>query len=1725
MASRQESPTNVILPDASAAEPTEVMLVSSPGFGVLDSGCGRTIIGARTLAAFEKMWRGAGIASPGRVKECNSFKFGNGSTEVSTEVVPMPVFLAGRRGVISAAIVQGDAPLLISRTALRALQACIDFHKQEIRLFADQVTVPLDVNAAGQYILNLMENSPNPPMSEVLVQEVITEPVPSTVEDLPCVSNNVEKPKTKRQGWVREDWGIDYTPTEGDGGPSWSQVHRRIVKDGSNGRVLFNEIIDHHKSRSHYHHSVPKEVGHVITTFVHDDVRVGPGDPKNLTSHQSRQLLSQVKHCAAVQSTTSVGHKHKLMVVEVFSPPRFAKVCEQAGFKARSIDLVTGQDLSLPQTRKELLQEIREHPPELLILCPPCTDEGGWFNLNSLKWDHFEYLRRIRQSRSFIRFCIELFKLQTSLGGRALFEHPTGARTWHYPEMKALCRRFPVVKCHMCCFGLHLPNSDRFIRKSTRLLVSHDDMTVLGRTCPGPKDPKHAHHDVVAGSHPQVGRISTFAGQYTEEFVTAVLNTVPAFKQHEILEVIQDDCSPMIWNEVLASSQETQASELTDDQMKGLVLKVHKNLGHPQTGDLIRILKNAEASERAINFARNLECPVCTSQSKPKAAAPSQGHRILEFNNQIGIDVKLLPGWQPNQKIKALNVVDTASGYQRMIPFFTTETSNVLLKLLQEHWISWAGPPKEIVLDPSGTNLGEPLVVPLEDMGIHIRPIAAGAHYQLGKTESHGGWFERVLSKVLSEYPPQNQEMWMECVHHSHIKNQMLQNHGVSPYQFVFGRNPHVPSDLLSEPQNLVATTASLTDEALQRSQQVRTAARQAVVKLQDDRSLRLALAARSRCVVEFPPGELVAYWRNQKWIAGKLQLGGRWYGTAIVLGKVGRNYVVVHRRQVLRVAPEQLRLATTEERTILETPGAQLLGIKDLIEGGTFQSKSYIDLTPQDYPSMSPETHAQSCVPDESIRSQARVRNPQEVPSPEPPDVVIPELSSAPAPGPVSVEPVASHPYSPERDSVSDAPPSGDAYGPVRRKIVTKSGPGALWRPPALRQEDFVSIMKEVTPKLIEEIVSQDESSSSSSQGHKRGLDESEGAASEPVSSRLRTASPDHEILSVETIDACESIDVLIAEYLQNRMKKEFKHSNNDSWLQQKVDEGKKVEWHTMATKPGIVKVHYGKAASRIKETQAHRFIGSRFVLTPKPINEGESVDMQNPESFTVKGRWCLQGHLDPDLQQKAEEGKLQSPTLNQMSRMLLMQIISSHGWDLQLGDIKSAFLEAGPLEEKYRPLYAHQPPGGIPNVPSDAVIEVLGNIYGQNDAPASWFSTFCQSAKDGGWRQSAFDSCLFTLRAKDTNHLIGIMGVHVDDTALGGEGPEFQEAVQKLRERFPYRKWRVNSGEFCGAFYRQCPKTKKITMSMQNFASKMRPAHIKKGVAPNQELDSYQIKQLRGINGSLNWLTSQSRPDLAAQTSLSQQAFPSPQIKHLRHANNVVRRARLHQDLSVCFEPIDPGNLTIVCHSDAAFANVGVHTQAGHIIAFTHNDLQEGKLVPWVPATWKSHKLSRAVSSTMAAESQSMSVATSTVEWLLMLLAEILDGPFPMSQCRDVLNRRRPIIATDCKSLYDHLLSPSAPTAIEDRRTSIDVTIIRESIKAMKAFVRWVPTSRMLADSLTKDCGDPLDLLRSCMKNASYQISPENTVLEMQAQEREDRLQRRIDSISGQGDNSGES
>ena len=84
----------------------ETLLVSSPGFGVLDSGCGKSIMGQKTFEGFVDLWKAQGIV-PEPYAETNHFRFGNGQRETSEMSVKAQVVLAGKSGVVRVALVRG----------------------------------------------------------------------------------------------------------------------------------------------------------------------------------------------------------------------------------------------------------------------------------------------------------------------------------------------------------------------------------------------------------------------------------------------------------------------------------------------------------------------------------------------------------------------------------------------------------------------------------------------------------------------------------------------------------------------------------------------------------------------------------------------------------------------------------------------------------------------------------------------------------------------------------------------------------------------------------------------------------------------------------------------------------------------------------------------------------------------------------------------------------------------------------------------------------------------------------------------------------------------------------------------------------------------------------------------------------------------------------------------------------------------------------------------------------------------------------------------------------------------------------------------------------------------------------------------------------------------------------------------------------------------------------
>ena len=161
--------------------------------------------------------------------------------------------------------------------------------------------------------------------------------------------------------------------------------------------------------------------------------------------------------------------------------------------------------------------------------------------------------------------------------------------------------------------GWQLPDSRNFVRKSTRLLVSHEDMKKPSSVFA--MHPKITTNMMLwGGSHPGVGSVSVFAGQYTREFVTAVLQTVPSFQgsvdltKNEVLEVVEDQLSTHNCEVLAASKIELKK---TGSELKTVIDKLHRNLGHPPNHDMVRILRHALASDEAIQLAKDHKCSFC----------------------------------------------------------------------------------------------------------------------------------------------------------------------------------------------------------------------------------------------------------------------------------------------------------------------------------------------------------------------------------------------------------------------------------------------------------------------------------------------------------------------------------------------------------------------------------------------------------------------------------------------------------------------------------------------------------------------------------------------------------------------------------------------------------------------------------------------------------------------------------------------------------------------------------------------------------------------------------------------------------------------------------------------------------------------------------------------------------------------------------------------------------
>ena len=512
------------------------------------------------------------------------------------------------------------------------------------------------------------------------------------------------------------------------------------------------------------------------------------------------------------------------------------------------------------------------------------------------------------------------------------------------------------------------------------------------------------------------------------------------------------------------------------------------------------------------------------------------------------------------------------------------------------------------------------------------------------------------------------------------------------------------------------------------------------------------------------------------------------------------------------------------------------------------------------------------------------------------------------------------------------------------------------------------------------------------------------------------------------------------------------------------------------------------------------------RWLYVWKPLEDPKEIKENNGKSRKAKARLVVLGYMDPQLETIPRD----SPTLGRTSKMLIAQVIASMRWTLMSFDIKAAFLQGKTQEDR---LIAVEP---VPemvkamNLKPSEVCRLVKSAYGLIDAPFLWYTELDQQLRSLNFIPSPFDPCLYLLYEEGKDEPAGILGVHVDDGLCGGN-QYFHEMIKRLEAKFPFGSRKTQSFVFTGIEMHQ-QNDYSIVMSQEKYVSKINPIHIQpqRKIQENLPVTERERQDLRALIGSLQYASVNTRPDLSSRLSFLQSEVNKATVETLIQGNRILHEAKKYKDTHVRIQPIPMDQIRFLAFSDASFASKKQpESHTGTIIMTTHADIGKNHVCPVNPISWGCKKIQRVVTSTLSAETTSLSTTLDQLSWLRLFWSWIRNPKTDWKNATTTLNKlpetfatatfkEDPSIAvTDCKSLFD-LVTRTAPPSCQEFRTQLQARAIKDLL-AEGVRLRWVHTGAQLADALTKimQC----HFLRHTLQCGKYSLHDETEILKERA------------------------
>ena len=429
------------------------------------------------------------------------------------------------------------------------------------------------------------------------------------------------------------------------------------------------------------------------------------------------------------------------------------------------------------------------------------------------------------------------------------------------------------------------------------------------------------------------------------------------------------------------------------------------------------------------------------------------------------------------------------------------------------------------------------------------------------------------------------------------------------------------------------------------------------------------------------------------------------------------------------------------------------------------------------------------------------------------------------------------------------------------------------------------------------------------------------------------------------------------------------------------------------------------------------------------------------SPSGKVAKARLVAKGFQDVE----ANSTRSDSPTCAKESLRMVLMIIASNNWDLNSMDIKTAFLQGMKFE---RDVFLVPPPEA--EVEKGRIWKLNKCVYGLTDASRVWYLTVREKLVKLGMNPSVHDEAIFTYQSD--GKLQGVVSTHVDDFCWAGSKCFEKQVIDSIRKIFKVKSEDKHMFKYLGLHLSQ--EEDKIHVKQDQFVQSVELIKIERKCIPSDVMIEAEVTKCRSALGKLNWLATQTRPDLSYQVSELTSALRSRQVSTIHDINKAIRKAKKESSQLVIPRLSDLSKCKLVTYSDASFANVdGTKSQGGYITFLTDG---RGSF----PLAWQSQKVKRVVKSTQAAETLALVDAAEASLYYKSFLLELLGvsnkSQFPI-HCK-----------TDNASLHG---SVHSNTQILDKRLRIETAILREMISRGEiASISWVPTKSQRADALTK-------------------------------------------------------